>query len=438
MADAWVDNWSDSFEDEVVTPPPPVTSRPRLVIEMSLDQDVTTDDGPGTFTLGTSYLDGPDVLGGVVWEPLDPDRFVSCDITPGSTAQFAAASPGTLTLVAENWDGLLDPLNTSGPYYGRLDIGQQIRVTAVDDATGTVYPRARMQIDDIDCDYGREPTATFTCSDALAALGGADLPETAPVFDGDPTGQRINRLLDSALWPTSRRKIAAGTIAVAGETYGSSVLSLVQRIVDTELGSLFVDPDGDVVFYDRLQVFLGARSTAVQAVLSDAGGVDDIEYDDLAGRMGQADIYTRATATRAVDGATPQTYVDTAVEQRRGILAFGGEVGTMARNDADAYAAAQWVVARYSTPRMRFPELPIDATTQGQWSTLLGLRRFDRVSFHRTYGPGLTVDREVLVEGVKETITSDRWVMVLTVRDAEGWTPFMVGTSFIDGPDLLI
>lgn len=408
-------------------------TEPRLVVEMTLGS-LATDDTAGLFVLGTSVLGGTDVLGTAIWVDVTAD-LVSVTIPPDSTGPLDAPSPTTATVVLENYAGDYDPLNTASPYFGQLDIGQQVRITAVDDPTATVTAVWFGYIDDISPDYGFQPAVTFACSDGLAALGRAQITEAAPAFAGDTTGTRLGRILDSALWPTSLRSLDAGLVTVQDETFGDSALGLAARIVGTELGALFVDPNNIMTFYDRLQVYTSSRSTTVQATFSDTG--TDIDMPELTGAVARSETFNQVRVTR--NGGTEQIATDTASQALRGILTFSGSVGTMAETDVDAASTASFVLARYVNPAVRFPQLVIDATTQGMWTELLALQRFDRVEIQRTYGTAaVSFTRQALISGIGHQITADQWQMSFALRDAESFSPFILGTSSLGGPNLLV
>ena len=410
-----------------------VTVRPRLVVEMTLGT-LATADTSGLFILGTSVLGGTDVLGTALWQDVTDD-LVSVSISPDATGPLDSPSPTTCTVILENYTGDYDPLNTGSPYFGALDIGQQVRITAVDDPSTTVWPVWFGYIDDISPDYGFEPTVTFSCSDGLAALGRARISEVAPVFAGDSTGTRIGRILDLALWPTSLRSLDTGVVTVQDDTFGDFALPLAARIVATELGALFASADGNMVFYDRLQVYTSARSTSVQATFSDSG--TDIDFPELTGAAKRSETFNEVRVTR--DGGVEQIASDTASQALRGLLTFTGSVGTMAQTDVDAASTASFVLARFVDPAVRFPQIDVDATTQGLWDTLLNLQRFDRVQVDRTYGTAdVAMSRQALISGIGHQITADQWQMSFVLRDAESFSPFILGTSSLGGTDLLV
>src|SRR5690606_14640231 len=65
-------------------------------------------------------------------------------------------------------------------------------------------------------------------------------------WDGDTTGERIDRLLDVAGWPSALRDLAKGYSVLGPATLGADALTLLKRAERVEQGRLFVSRDGKV------------------------------------------------------------------------------------------------------------------------------------------------------------------------------------------------
>jgi hypothetical protein len=273
------------------------------------------------------------------------------------------------------------------------------------------------------------PTVTFTCTDQLAALGRAFVPAQSPAFGGDTAGQRLNRILDEAQVPASLRRIDDGVSHCVPIVYGDWALALAQQVVETEFGELWVDGDGNIVFYERTAVYVEDRSQTVQATFSDSG--TDIDMEGLLGARRRADLYNRVTITR--DGFADVTAEDLSplpgATSPQSPQDFPSQVGTLLNSDDEAAGLVGFVLAVFSKPRTKFSEISVDATAQGMWGTLLPLRRFDRIRAMRTYRPGLSVDVELLIEGIAYAITQDTWQMTISTRDIDTYRPFIVGVN---------
>lgn len=426
MADVYTDVYHDLYGTLDPAPAPGAVysldgvNAPRLICEVAWGGSTTIDPQQGYFVLGTSKLD-TGILGSIGWVDIVAD-VVSITIHRGSQGELEAASPATATVVLDNRAGNYDPTNTAGPYYGQLDVGAPIWIKA--EWAGNTYGRFRGFVDDLLPDIGNDPTVTLQCTDSLATLGRSKLPVSTPVFAGDRTGARINRILDLAGHPSSQRIIATGLSTCQAAVYGDWALQLLQQVVDTELGMLHTGKDGEVIFRDRAYPYTNARATGVRALLSDTG--TDVDMVTLEVGLRRNIIVNDAHVTR--NGGIEQVVTDAVSVAKYGLQSNSGSPGPLLETDQDAASIASWIVGRGKTSRLQVTSVTVQAATLGLWATLLGLEILDRLRATRDYGP-VTVDQQVLIEGYEETITKDAWDFAISTRNADNFKPFILNTS---------
>lgn len=307
------------------------------------------------------------------------------------------------------------PGGTSG-----LDLGRPVWILA--DYQGTSYPLYYGTTAGIVPNYGDNPTTTFNCTDGLEALGRAGVGAIGASYDNDTTGTRVGRILDAAGWPSNLRAIDTGYSTCQATTFGDNALPLLQAVVDTELGRLYQDASGNIVFYDRLRIYFATRSTTVQATLSDVG--TDVDMVDLNFAKDSALLFTQARVTR--DGGTEQVVSD---PQGYGIRTYPSSAGTLLRTDADSLSMASWLVSKYKTPQVRVSQVTVDASAQGMWASLLPLFFLDRIRVIRTYSSGRTIDREELIEGISHEISQDSWTVTLATSDTFSFQPIILNQA---------
>jgi hypothetical protein len=113
----------------------------------------------------------------------------------------------------------------------------------------------------------------LSATDGFKVLAGIQLPEVgSPVGAGETSGSRVTRLLDASGWPSDLRAVDSGDVAVQGITFGSSALDLMQVTADTEIGELYQDGSGNIVFRSRSGITTDDRSTVAQTCLGDRPG----------------------------------------------------------------------------------------------------------------------------------------------------------------------
>lgn len=234
----------------------------------------------GTGTLGTS----------TTWTDIsnDVNSFVITRPSTREQGPLWTYQSGTQSCVLDNSDGApYDPDNIAGPYYGQL--APMVPVRTVATFAGVNYylysgfsdgwfPGEVTQ----DSDYVE---LTLTATDAFKVLSNITLAElgSATGINAD-TGARVKDILSRAGWYTSaeRRVIDVGNSNLQGTTLGADALSLMQIAADSEIGQLYVNGNGAVVFRARRALLTDARSNTVQAVFGDSGySATDTTYDQL-------------------------------------------------------------------------------------------------------------------------------------------------------------
>jgi hypothetical protein len=181
-------------------------------------------------------------------------------------------------VVLKNADGRFDPDNLAGAYVvgGTSNIRPMVPVRIRAIYASTEYHLFTGFIDTWqtpDTNYGPHYSeVTASATDGFKILAGVTLPAAPASGSGEPSGSRIARILNAAQWYTDHRRIAAGDSEVQQTTAGDTALNLLQLTADTEIGELYIDGSGDVVFRQRLDILASSRSAIPQAVFSDPPG----------------------------------------------------------------------------------------------------------------------------------------------------------------------
>lgn len=340
------------------------------------------------------------------------------------------AAPGTCAIEFYNTSGNYDHTYTGGTWFGELELGAALEVRM--DWAGMTYRRFAGQIVDLSVDAGFQPTATWTATDGLEKLGRIFLPTEVVQFDAQRAGERIGTIADRAGWPTIARALDAGVAVLSPTAFGDFALELMRKTEQSELGFLFVNGAGQLVFYDRYRASTASRSTTVQASFSDTATGSVIEMDSVELSRSRERIYNRAVLTREprpIDPGIPEEIppIDSPVEQQAdntgaqadpfGILTYPGTAGQFLATDTQVNGLCELIVARYGTAANRIREVKVAAITQDAWSTLLPLTLLDRISVSRDYGPN-TIAAELLIQGMTETITdAPSWDYVFSTSE---------------------
>ena len=481
-----------------VTPPPgqPPTvvaaSWPRLFLEAGF---IATSPVPAASTLllgdPTLGILGTGTLGAAtLWTDLS-GFMRSGGVSRTSTRQQGplwTAGVGTMSATLKDDTAAFDPSNLAGPFVaaGVTQVRPMVPIRVRAMWGGTVYPLFSGYVDSWvtpDTNWGPRYAETgVSASDGFKVLANIQRTGlTQPTGDGENTGARIRRILDSAGWSPTDRLIDTGDTLLQGTVLSGDPLSEMQLAVDTELGQLYVSGEGRVVFRHRQAPMEDPRSAQVQAVFGDSPGNAVTTFvitpaDLYAGSY--ADAYGGGTATVA-PGTYTGTYTDTYPGSPTGffelpydavgragddttlvndvqITRVGGTLqeytdqssvaqflfprsysrtDLLLETDAEAAQYARYVAALAKGGENRFDTLTINPLRDpaNLWPQVLGRDIGDRIQvWRRPPGMGGTpIVKDVFITGITHTWSASplSWQTQWTLQDASRFQFVVLGDT---------
>lgn len=235
-------------------------------------------------------------------------------------------------------------------------------------------------------------------------------------FAGERSGERVNRLLDYAAWPADMRDVDAGSSLVGPQSLGGEALPALQQVEDTEAGALFMARDGKVRFRERHAMITEPVHAEAQAVFGDQPGELKYASDSLRVGYGDEKVRNDVSATR-VGGVTQRAVDQESVDGDGTVPGFGvrhyeppGELVNV--SDAEVFDHVHHVLALYSQPRPRVPDITVKPHRDpgSLVPALLAADLGHRVEVRRTPpGGGARIALEVLVESEAEAFTPGLW-----------------------------
>lgn len=360
----------------------------------------------GLFDTGTF---GDSTVG---WVDLS-DRGRSFTTRCGRSRALDRYQPGTSTVVFSNADDALDPNNLSGPYVNQIEPMVPVRIRAIDPTTETIYPVSRGFADSWTNQYpgfGKDSTATVQSTDGFKVLGAYEPPGPETLTgEGEDSGTRLGRILDAASWSPSDRDIDTGIATLQGTPLSDNALTEAQGVEQSELGYLYMSPDGKVTFRNRHSRITDTRSSVIQAAFTDArlggslGFVDPVfAYDDLLLKNSISGQILGGMAQTATDSASMAKYLPHSYNA----------TGLWLDSDDAALDWAQWVAIQFANNELRVESIKVlPQANDALWPVVLGLRIGDLVTVAIQTPAGATVTKEVFVEGISHNVTANpkRW-----------------------------
>ncbi|MFI6732121.1 hypothetical protein ACIBI9_04240 [Nonomuraea sp. NPDC050451] len=341
---------------------------------------------------------------------------------------------GTATVHVNNTNRRFDPTNVDGPHgtgvRSKVAPMKPIRIRATYNAV--TYDVFRGFVDQWDVDHVADvySEATVTASDGFKVLRNRKRPPVAPVGAGENAGARVTRILDSAGWPTADRVIATGNSTLQETTLEGEALAELQAVAESEIGELYIDASGRVVFRNRQAVILDSRSNSVQATFGTGGTFTPAQAKLV---TDDATFYNEIRAQR--EGGVEQVAGD-ATSQAEFLIKTYQASGLLLQDDTATAGYASWILYVSKEPEVRFDSIEIHAHADPDtlFPIVLAREIGDRIRIIRQpSGGGAPIQRDVFIRGISHVTDGARWITTWTLQSATKYGSFLVLNNSILG-----
>jgi hypothetical protein len=426
------------------TPAPDLTGVGRVMVEIGFTTDPLVNGG--------TYLSWDDPVRGR-WDTglWSPDQ-VWTDVTPwldttggsipavwqrgatrveGPVIRYEA---GTATIRLLNTDGRFHPLNLTGPYVsaGVTQVRPMVPVRIRGSYGGITYDLWRGFADgwDVTNPSPEYSQATVTCTDAQKVFGSKSRTALAfPVGTGELSGARVARIADSAGWPVPDRLIDGGQSTLQGTLLDGDPWSELLLVQDTEIGEVYIDGAGRLVFKDRHAILTEPLSTTAQAIFGRFGLPGEVPYVSLQPAYDDADLRNVVRIARAGgvlqearDDASVTAYLEHTFER--------SDLLMQTDQEADDYAG--YLLAQSKDPEVRFTQITVNPVVQPDdlWPQCFGRDFGDRITIRsRPPGVGL-LERDVFIRGISGSYAGlNRLIITWTLQPADRATGLIWDTG---------
>jgi hypothetical protein len=367
---------------------------------------------------------GTNILASSTVQEIDISNLVTRISTRhGRDRMFEQYLPGQATIEFLDFNGDWNPANTSSPYYPEIKPMRQVRCTTTYNGTG--YNLFTGYITSWDYNWADQSAdyaiVTIQATDGFRLLQLANIDDVPGAANKDLPGERINLILDEIDWPAGQRVIDDGDTELENDPGGfRPALAEMQIIEQSDLGALFIDHDGKIVYYSRATLAQKAAGTPYEF---DDNGVN-IQYQDIDINYDETELANQVTLTRR--SGSPQTVSDSASIDEYFLRSYNRS-GLMMETNALALARATAILNYRKQPRLRVDSFTLDMSSDtNRVAAGLAMEIGDPVVITKSMAGGTDITLRLTIQGHTADITPDRWISTFT-------TAYPLSTAFILG-----
>ena len=354
---------------------------------------------------------GRGTLGGVTM--VDLTYLVeSVNITRGRSRQLDQFNAGTATIAFDNASQILNPSNTSSPYYPfvlpRCPV--QILANGIPIYTGLVTDW------NLDYDISNQDMMYASCSDQFTVLANQSLNAVTP--SAEASGTRINTVLSySEINYQGARAIDTGssTLGAFAISQDTNCLNYLQLVNTSEQGYLFMSANGTLTFKGRSSVL---NPVAGATFNTDGTG---LPYQTLVNQYGDELLYNYIV-TESPAGATQTT------SNAESIALYQAQqysiTNLLNSTVSEVAGLGNYLLGKYQNPVLRFTGLStqmaaLSATNQ---NIILGLDMTSICTVVKNFvvGTPATETQTLIVSGISHNITPGSHIVSYTFESTDG------------------
>ena len=354
---------------------------------------------------------GRGTLGGVTYVDLT-SIVLSVNIRRGRNRQLDQFNAGTAQVVFNNSTRILDPLNTSSPYYPFVLPRSPIIIYANGTPIYTGY------VEDWNLDYSipNQDRMYARCVDAFGTLANQQLNAFTP--SAETSSARVNTVLDRPeINYQGSRSIGTGssTLGAYAVTQDTNVLNYLQQVNTSEQGYLYTAADGSLTFKGRSSVL---NPVSGASFTSNGTG---IPYMSLVNQFGSELLYNY------IVGQSPAGAAQTSSDANS-IALYQAQnynlLNLLNSTTTEVAALVSYLLGKYANPVLRFTGISCElaALTSAQWSTIFAIDLTSIVTVQKNYSTGTptTESQTLITSGIEHRIVPGSHIVSYTFESTDG------------------
>jgi hypothetical protein len=353
------------------------------------------------------------------WTSVTISDVVQIDFRRGRERADLRDEAGFASIVFNNTSGIYDPDNTSvsSPWVvsgaSILRDGLQMRIMAT--WNSVTYPLFNGFLENNFINQGFLPNVTMTFYDGIGYIADGFAPALAVAANSETAAVRTGRMLDYAGWTTANgfSRSLSGSVTMLATVQNRGCMQAITECVNAIAGRFYISKSGVATLVPLSDKF----SRPTQLLFSDSNASNTVTYSDLITNPGTKYVVNQAIIMRGDNNQVTSTY-------NPSVAAYGvvkKEIFAPVNTDTSATNLALYESRKLATPDTYVERIEFNGLVVAQngllYPDFLSTELADQVSVQRTTYDGRSLQWNLVVEGMKHTITQNNWIVSFNTSD---------------------
>jgi hypothetical protein len=351
------------------------------------------------------------------WTSVTTSDVVQIDIRRGRERADLRDQAGFSSIVFNNTSGIYDPDNTSAssPWVvGGVSIlrdGLQMRIVAT--WNSTAYQLFNGFLENNFTNQGFLPNVTMTFYDGIGYIADGFAPALAVAANSETAAVRAGRMLDFAGWPAGAARSLTGSVTMLATVQNRGCMQAITECVDAIAGRFYISKSGVATLVPLADKF----SRPTQLLFSDSNASNTVTYSDLITNPGTKYVVNQAIIMRGDNNQVTSTY-------NPSVSAYGvvkKEIFAPVNTDTNATNLALYESRKLAIPETYVERIEFNGLVVAKngllYPDFLSTELADQVSVQRTTYDGRPLQWNLVVEGMRHTITQSNWIVSFNTSD---------------------
>jgi hypothetical protein len=351
------------------------------------------------------------------WTSVTVTDVVQIDFRRGRERADLRDEAGFASIVFNNTSGIYDPDNTSAssPWVvggqSILRDGLQMRIVAT--WNSTAYPLFYGFLENNFTNQGYLPNVTMTFYDGIGYIADAFAPALPAAANSETAAVRTGRMLDIAGWPGGAGRSLSGSVVMLATVQNRGCMEAITECIDCISGRFYISKSNVATLVPLSDKF----SRPTQLLFSDSNASNTVTYQDLITNPGTKYVVNQAIIMRGDNNQVTSTYNPS--KNAYGVVKK--EIFAPVNTDTNATNLALYESRKLATPDTYVERIDFNGLVVAKngllYPDFLSTELADQVSVQRTTYDGRSLQWNLVVEGMKHTITQNNWIVSFNTSD---------------------